>query len=70
MIECWRWFGPGDPIRPADITQTGAVGVVIALYDIPYGEVWSPGASARWPRDPASTGRSSKACPSTRTSAG
>lgn len=31
MIDCWRWFGPGDPIRPADIAQTGAVGVVSAL---------------------------------------
>lgn len=47
MIECWRWFGPADPIRPVDIAQTGAVGVVSALHDIPYGEVWSPEAIAR-----------------------
>ena len=47
MIECWRWFGPADPIRPADIAQTGAVGVVTALHDIPYGEVWPPEAIAR-----------------------
>lgn len=44
MIECWRWFGPADPIRPVDIAQTGASGVVTALHDIPYGEVWSPEA--------------------------
>ncbi|TNC64210.1 mannonate dehydratase [Rubellimicrobium roseum] len=47
MIECWRWFGPADPIRPADIAQTGAVGVVTALHEIPYGEVWPPEAIAQ-----------------------
>jgi mannonate dehydratase len=40
MIECWRWFGPADSIRPFEIAQTGATGVVTALHDIPYGEVW------------------------------
>ena len=47
MIECWRWFGPVDPIRPADIAQTGATGVVTALHDVPYGEVWLPDAIAQ-----------------------
>ena len=47
MIECWRWFGPADPIRPFEIAQTGATGVVSALHDIPYGEVWPAEAIAR-----------------------
>ncbi|TNC47418.1 mannonate dehydratase [Rubellimicrobium rubrum] len=47
MIECWRWFGPADPIRPFEIAQTGATGVVTALHDIPYGEVWPAEAIAR-----------------------
>ncbi|MDJ0825862.1 MAG: mannonate dehydratase [Rhodobacter sp.] len=41
MIESWRWFGPVDKISLAEVAQTGAVGVVTALHDIPYGEVWS-----------------------------
>lgn len=47
MIECWRWFGLCDPIRPVDIAQTGATGVVTALHDIPYGVVWSSEAKLR-----------------------
>ncbi|WP_204113617.1 mannonate dehydratase [Shimia biformata] len=41
MKECWRWFGPLDQIPLAEVAQTGASGVVTALHDIPYGEVWS-----------------------------
>lgn len=40
MIESWRWFGPLDDITLAEVAQTGATGVVTALHDIPYGEVW------------------------------
>ncbi|MDX1779956.1 MAG: mannonate dehydratase [Thalassovita sp.] len=40
MKESWRWYGGLDKITLPEISQTGASGIVTALHEIPYGEVW------------------------------
>ncbi|UWQ96762.1 mannonate dehydratase [Rhodobacteraceae bacterium M385] len=46
MKETWRWFGPLDTLTLPEIAQTGAAGIVTALHDIPYGQVWAADAIA------------------------
>lgn len=40
MHECFRWYGPGDPVPLAHIRQAGASGIVTALHAVYDGQPW------------------------------
>lgn len=46
MLETWRWYGQFDGITLHEIAQTGAAGIVTALHEIPYGDIWPRDAIA------------------------
>lgn len=46
MLETWRWYGQFDGITVHEIAQTGAAGIVTALHEIPYGDIWPRDAIA------------------------
>ena len=41
MKETWRWYGKFDKISLLELSQPGAIGIVTALHEIPYGEIWN-----------------------------
>lgn len=40
MQECFRWYGPDDPVPLAHIRQAGATGIVTALHAVYDGRPW------------------------------
>jgi mannonate dehydratase len=48
MKECFRWYGPNDPVPLAHIRQAGAAGIVSALHTHYDGSPWPEDALRAW----------------------
>lgn len=40
LEECFRWFGPADPVPLRYLRHAGATAAFTSLHEIPYGELW------------------------------
>jgi mannonate dehydratase len=42
MKQCWRWYGPNDPVDLHLLHMAGVEGIVTSLHDLPPGARWAP----------------------------
>lgn len=56
MEECFRWYGPADPVTLSNVKQTGATGVVSALHHQYDGSPWRDSDVARYKANIESSG--------------